>query len=248
MFLRSLGKSFLFEPLEEIYGEDFVFSAPPKGSFPLLNLERCRLALLDDWRFNEDVISYNLQLLWFEGKPIVIARPQNQFSGHLKYCKDDPVFITTLLSDITNLKGKKIQGGDVEMMMRRLLVFEFSHKLESPCKVPVCGHCFARLLLDRPLAQEFLPAGREGHLASSDGLAEPRLKVGRTAKPEKDISQFSVEEVGVFLGEIGLGRLAYAFELNAVDGPFLATLEHKELVNELGCTALQAKKIRSYLR
>ena len=55
---------------------------------------------MDDWRFNEDLIGYPLQLLWFEGKPIVIARPQNQFAGHLRYSKDDPVFITTLLSDL----------------------------------------------------------------------------------------------------------------------------------------------------
>ena len=59
-------------------------------------------------------------------KPIVIARPQNQYGGHLKYTKDDPIFITTLASDLTSLKRKKIEGGDIQMMMRRLKVFEMA--------------------------------------------------------------------------------------------------------------------------
>ena len=65
-----------------------------------MGLERCRVVLLDDWRFNEDILSYNVQLLWFEGKPVVIAMPQNQRSGHIRYKADDPVFITTLQSDL----------------------------------------------------------------------------------------------------------------------------------------------------
>ena len=223
------GKSFLLQPLEEIYGEDAVFSAPPKGGFPLLNLERCRLALLDDWRFNEDIISYNLQLLWFEGKPIVIARPQNQFTGHLKYTKDDPIFITTLGSDIVNLKGKKIQGGDVEVMLRRLVVFDFTHQLEHPVKVPACPCCFARLLLERSQVQPEVPLAQ--HL-------EVPPKVRRVV-----CTTWTVEQVGQFLGEIGLAHLAQIFETNAVDGEFLGTLSAEDLTNELGCTGLQARKI-----
>ena len=45
-------------------------------------------AVLDDWRFGDDILSHNVQLLWFEGKPVVIARPQNQYTGHLRYCGD----------------------------------------------------------------------------------------------------------------------------------------------------------------
>ena len=33
------GKSFLFTGLEDVYGEDFVFTSPPRGGFPLLGLE-----------------------------------------------------------------------------------------------------------------------------------------------------------------------------------------------------------------
>eukprot|EP00972_Heterocapsa_arctica_P104946 15466611-Heterocapsa_arctica.AAC.1 len=84
------GKSFLLQPVYTIYGKALVFTAPPKNAFPLLGLPEARMALLDDWRFNEDIVSYSLQLLWFVGKDFVIARPQNQYGGHLRYSKDDP--------------------------------------------------------------------------------------------------------------------------------------------------------------
>ena len=116
-----------------------------------MGLEKAGLALLDGWRFNEeDVIPYALQLLWFEGALFIISRPQNQFSRHLRYARDDPVFITTLSADLTELKGKKfLQQGDVEMMLKRLLVFNFTKPIVIPKPVVQgCGHCFASLLLE----------------------------------------------------------------------------------------------------
>ena len=89
----------MFEPLTHIFGEDEVFT-PVKGSFPLMGLEKCKVALLDDWRFNDDILSYNVQLLWFEGKPVVVAMPQNQRTGHIRYKGDDPIFITALQFDL----------------------------------------------------------------------------------------------------------------------------------------------------
>ena len=228
------GKSSLLEPLESVCGEDCVFNAPPKGGFPLLGLEKCRLALLDDWRFNEDIIGYPLQLLWFEGKPIVIARPQNQCAGHLKYTKDDPIFITTLMSDITNVKGKKIEGGDVEMMLRRLKIFEFSHALEAPCKVPACGRCFARFLLYPDGAPATPKRPHAGHS-------------GETSDRKAGCMAWSVSDVVVFLEDMGLGHKADAFRENGLDGAFLLKLSARDLEDELGLTRLQARKIMDRL-
>jgi hypothetical protein len=141
------GKSFLLAPLELVFGDDGVFTLTTKSAFPLMGLEKKRVVLLDDWRFNEDLIGYPLQLLWFEGKPIIIARPQNQSCGHLKYVKDAPIFITTLEADITSLKGKRIDVGDVAMMVKRLKVFRFSSAIQNPKKVLPCARCFAMFLL-----------------------------------------------------------------------------------------------------
>ena len=116
-FEGNEGKSFLFRPLPLVFGDEGVFLTPPKSAFPLLGLEKARLVWLDDWRFNEDIISWTLQLLWFEGVSFIIARPQNLYAGHLKYSKNDPVFLTTLQADLHALKGK-LKQGDVDMMVK----------------------------------------------------------------------------------------------------------------------------------
>ena len=147
------GKSFLFKPLHGVFGDEHLFIAPAKGNFPLMgppSLDKARAALLDDWRFNEDILSYNLQLLWYEGAPLVIARPQNEHSGHLRYAKDDPVFITTLEADLLSAK-KNVKDGDVSMMLKRLRVFRFVTPLANVDDTLVaCPHCFAKFLLFGP--------------------------------------------------------------------------------------------------
>ena len=243
------GKSFLFAPLAEVFGEDQVFSTPPPGSFPLVGLERHRGVLLDDWRFNEDIVGYPLQLLWFEGKPIVIARPQNQFTGHLKYCKNDPIFITTLMSAVTMLKGKKIEAGDVAMMLKRLRIFEFRHQLVAPQNIKPCACCFANFLL--PAAD--VPVGPTSSLpprGPTSSFSPPKRSApGPTgATPEaKRVTRWTVEQVCEHLDRIDLGHTKEQFRSNGIDGSFLAELSEAELMQELGLTRLQAKKVKSRL-
>jgi hypothetical protein len=250
-YVGNEGKSFLYGGLEKVYGEENVFTTPSKGGFPLLGLERCRLALLDDWRFNEDLMAYPLQLLWFEGKPIVIARPQNQHSGHLKYSQDDPIFISTLMGDIHKVKGKKIEGGDIAMMLKRLKIFEFHHELVNPTKQEACARCFAELLLGVgspspgvPVSQQHAPGVpvRQQH-GEKRGPTGP---TGSTPERKKPCS-WSVDEVCDFLTVLSLGHVEQAFRTNGVDGMLLSTLSAEELEAELGLTKLQARKILTRL-
>lgn len=233
------GKSFLLRPLLKVFGSTGVFVAPPaKSSFPLMGLEKARMAWLDDWRFNEDVIPYAVQLLWFEGAPFVIARPQNQFSGHLRHAKDDPVFITTLQADITQLKGKKfLQQGDVDMMLKRLLVFNFMKPISIPKRVVEgCAHCFANFLLND---------------SASPPVAAPSSSVNTNAPgPAVNVEEaesWSVADVVAFLQQLSLGHLAPQFEDNGVDGQMLCELTLEDLIDTLGLKPLQAKKILNRL-
>ena len=172
---------------------------------------------------------------------MVIARPQNQYGGHLKYTKDDPIFITTLMSDITKLKGKKIEGGDVAMMLKRLLVFEFRCQLpQSGRKIAPCGRCFSELLL-----------GQGGQTASSSS-ADVRKRAsdggtGETPDGKVGCLTWSVEDVVDFLSRIGLGHVSDGFKTNSVDGHFLQQLAEEDLMTELGLTKLQARKVKSRL-
>ena len=243
-YVGNEGKSFLFGGLEKVFGEENVFTTPSKGSFPLLGLERCRLALLDDWRFNEDLIAYPLQLLWFEGKPIVISRPQNQHSGHLRYASDDPIFISTLMADIHKIKGKKIEGGDIAMMLKRLKIFEFSAELTSPCKQEACGRCFAALVLPGE-ALAVMPAAV---VAQHGSKRSPTGATGLTPDRKKQcIDSWSVDDVCSFLSSLSLGHVEPAFRNNGIDGLMLSALSAEDFETELGLTKLQARKILARL-
>jgi hypothetical protein len=237
------GKSLLLRPLGLVFGADMLFSAPPKNAFPLVELEQARVVLLDDWRFNEEIISYNLQLLWFEGATFVIARPQNQFSGHLRYTKDDPIFITTLESDITSLKNKRnLAHGDIDMMLKRLMVFHFKTKVNFGKDVARgCGHCFARFLLE--------PATPRPALLPIEGAGKRKAAANTGSTPEaKKLASWSVADVATFLERLELGHVVPAFADNGVDGRMLMELSEDDLIGELGLKRLQARKIVSRLR
>ena len=235
------GKSFLLAPLPEVFGRDQVFT-PVKGSFPLMGLEACRIALLDDWRFGEDILSYNVQLLWFEGKPIIIARPQNQCTGHLRYNGDEPIFISTLEANLMKVP-RGLLPGDVAMMLKRLLVFRFSAKLRRPDRsIQDCGRCFAEFLFEGKQAAR-VQVGARAHT-----MAPPRKRSAEDApvsNAKKQCQHWSAGEVAQWLDTLSLGHLSERFRENGVDGSFLAELSEDELRGELGLTRLQAKKIRS---
>jgi hypothetical protein len=71
------GKSFFFAPMRELFGLDYVQPVPQKGTFPLLNLEKKKIALLEEWGWNDNVIPVNTMLQWLKGKAVSITRPQN---------------------------------------------------------------------------------------------------------------------------------------------------------------------------
>lgn len=150
------GKSFLLAPLRTIYGVEHVQATPQRGSFPLLGLESKKLALLDDWCFDEAVLSLPTQLLWYEGKPFPLPRPQNssQYHGHMLYQGTAPIFVTGKEKDISPVLAQGqvalAQGTPSEqtMLLRRLRIYGFTQPLPS-CKghIDDCGPCFAQMVL-----------------------------------------------------------------------------------------------------
>ena len=165
--------------------------------------------------------------------PPALLFPMRHFA--LPWLQDAPIFITTLYSDITSLKKKKIEGGDIEMMSRRLKVFEFSHKWVNPRKVKPCPCCFSKLVLEE--SKPCQPCDHGGPVSGVKRSAE--------AAALASIKDWGIRDVNEFLVSIDLGQLSNVFRNNAVDGPFLATLSTQDLVSELGCSNLQARKILS---
>ena len=100
------GKSLFLKALYSVFGHDFVFPTPQKGNFPLLDLPHKKVVFLDDWRFDEQVLSFATQCLWYDGSALPIVRPQNQpgVVGHMLYRGTAPIFATTKLDDLGRLQ------------------------------------------------------------------------------------------------------------------------------------------------
>jgi uncharacterized sporulation protein YeaH/YhbH (DUF444 family) len=60
---------------------------------------------------------------------------------------------------------------------------------------------------------------------------------------EKNIKEWSVDEVCIWLNCIGLGEKVDAFRDNTVDGETLLSLSIEDMTGELGLSNLQAKKV-----
>ena len=153
------GKSMFFKPLLNVYaGEGDVFAiAKESGNFPLLDLPKARVAFLDEYRFDPDVVSWATQCVWFDGSAVPVGRPQNQagVTGNMMYKGTAPVFITTKLPDLekleywatVNLATGNPWDADASMMWRRLKVYKFTTKIVKPSSnFSFCAHCFARML------------------------------------------------------------------------------------------------------
>ena len=114
-----------------------------------------RIAVLDEWRFDQTVLRLATRFLWFEGKPVVVNRPQNPGAvGHLLYTGTAPIFITTKQQYFDDLVAEarhaEVTDGQSEatMLLRRLELFLLAHKLPAPpAWIRDCPCCFARTVI-----------------------------------------------------------------------------------------------------
>lgn len=152
------GRSFWLSPLRSVYGVEHVQATPQPGNFPLLGLERKKVVLLDDWSFDAEVLPLPTQLLWYEGKPFPLSRPQNSanYTGHILYQGSAPIFVTCKEKDLGPLQEKAhiafLRGHPSEhtMLLRRLKVHSFHRPLpvrQSGNRIPECQRCFGQLVL-----------------------------------------------------------------------------------------------------
>ena len=155
------GKSLIFYPIPAVIGEDLVCHHTAGGTFALLGLQGKKVVVLDEWNFQASSVPLSTQLLWFEGKPVPITRPQNDFAGHALYKGTSPIFITTPLkrmeSFIAEAERAAQTGGSSEatMVLRRLKLYKFTRRLRVPTEqIPQCAACFASFVLEGEAAYQ----------------------------------------------------------------------------------------------
>ena len=137
-----------------MFGAEYVQERPQPGNVSFLGLENKRVAVCDEWDFDEDTVPLSMQLLWFEGKAFPIVRPQNKdYCGRLLYRGSAPIFITckqTALGPMVRRAQACLESGTASaetMLLRRLRVYVLAVKLTVPQgrAITECPCCVAQL-------------------------------------------------------------------------------------------------------
>ena len=145
------GKSLIFYPLPAVLGEDLVGHQATAGTFALLGLQGKKAVVLDEWNFSNGSVPLSIQLLWFEGKPVPITRPQNDFTGHTLYKGTAPIFITTPLKRMEKfiVEAERAQrSGEssvATMILRRTNLERITRKPQAPQGQQPTVHCMERV-------------------------------------------------------------------------------------------------------
>lgn len=158
------GKSVFLKPLFNVFPlAGMVFGRPAKGNYPLLELSSAKVAFLDEWRWDPDIIPFAVQCLWFDGSAVPVARPQNDSAarGNFLYQGSAPVFVTCKLPDLewlesmaaVDAKTGRPYDADASMLLRRLRIYRFTKRMSKPpVKFPFCARCFSALVLNQASA------------------------------------------------------------------------------------------------
>ena len=140
--ITDCGKSFLVEPLEEIYR---CFTSPAEGKFTWVELERKEVVILNDLRWSQELIAWDAFLRFLEGGTVQFTRPANLFNSPLLIDRsNDMAIFATGINEIS-YPGNK---GETDMMKLRWKVFTFDtqvprDKVDRKCQpCPRCFHDF----------------------------------------------------------------------------------------------------------
>ena len=145
---RNCGKSFLLDPMEKMFT---CFLNPAKGKYAWVNLDECDVAILQDFRWNSETISWSDLLLLLEGQTVHLPRPRNLFATDLELPRSNtiPFFATSksIIEYIGPFDTRDEQ--ETDMMSVRWNTFQFTHKFakQDIVEVDSCPNCFSKLVL-----------------------------------------------------------------------------------------------------
>ncbi len=142
----NCGKTFLLDPLNEIYD---TFTNPSSASYAWLGVEDKEAIFLNDFRYSQEIMPWKDILLLLEGQALHLAAPKTSYAQDILFDKDTPIFATS--KETIKFPGKYNTTDEIEneMMAVRWKTFVFHHQIpESDHKVlPRCKKCFASLIL-----------------------------------------------------------------------------------------------------
>ena len=89
------GKSFLLEPLEQIFN---CFTNPAQGKYAWNGLDEAEVAFINNFGWSKELIAWQELFNLLEGAPCKLSRPKNDFAAdlHIPYSNTISVFATEI--------------------------------------------------------------------------------------------------------------------------------------------------------
>ena len=132
------AKTFMLMPMVDIFD---AFTSPAQGRFNLVGASTKEVIILDDFRWNEDVMEWGMLINLLDGRRVTI--PQRNSPDPVIWSAIQPIFATA------NTPIRGINRHDTMMMDERWVVMSFDHQFTSPDRsIKRCARCFAQLILD----------------------------------------------------------------------------------------------------
>ena len=140
----NCGKSFLLNPLQTIFRS---FTNPAQNTFAWIGVEKAEVIYLNDLRYSEKLIPWNIFLQLLEGAEVRLSAPKNHSPEDIKFVRDTPIFATSIAPVRKYIAGV-VHEGETEMMACRWNTFRFTHQIDKDNvqELPSCGKCFATLV------------------------------------------------------------------------------------------------------
>ena len=142
----NCGKTFILQPLSLIFN---CFQNPASTSFAWVGADEAEIIILNDLRWNTQLITWNNFLLLLEGQPVHLPAPKSHFSKDILLTKDTPLFATSS-ETVTLVKNGILLQKETEMMSVRWKIYNFFYQIPENEQVEIqpCGHCFADFLFN----------------------------------------------------------------------------------------------------
>ena len=142
------GKTFLFKPLADIF-PGRIFRNPAHEKYAWVAAENARVILLNDFRWDPQLIEWPLFLNLLEDEPVQFPAPKNHYTKNITLGVDVAVFATSKSRVEWFGPYRTTDPSENEMMDNRWNVFEFTYKIpkDEQKKIPPCPACFCRFVL-----------------------------------------------------------------------------------------------------
>ena len=142
------GKSFLLEPLEQIFN---CFANPAQDKYVWTGLDEADVAYINNFCWSNELIAWQELLNLLKGAPCKLSRPKNVFATdrHILSSNTIIIFATEIRPiECVGAYGLRDERETV-MMDSRWRIFEFSHQIASNDiqEIPACSRCFHDLVM-----------------------------------------------------------------------------------------------------